>query len=562
MDPAELDEQFDKVLALIPLAKEQEPLEEIATTLDVNVADEIAAGNKRAIYRKILAHLNSADFDGEAERERLILSVRDTIQAHLGFDAGIPKLEDSDDDGSEEDRARQTREEEEAKEKVRNRSQMAVLSGVRLKEFKFDGSVGYPGEKGKLDYAGVMHNINMGQQRGFDETEICSAAIRAITPGHPTRTYLEGRTTLTLEKVKSSFQAHFIQRDVTDIYNDMVHAIQGSGPKDTAMSFVLTMFSLRDRIIDFCKDKRSGERKYTPKLVQGEMQKSIYNGLKDDNIRQDLKQILKQKKLDDDDLLREVREAMISKAERDKKFLEAASKRKPNVSAVQVQSSDSDNQTPTKQNNNSNNKNNSKKTTNSKSNLPLQNLDPFMAQLSSVIGSHVQGIVAPLQSQIQDLTKFKDKCESQKNSGPQVQQLNVQAPAFKSNQNGDGGNSVGGGSKPPVGGVVSPVGSGNVVGNAGAAVSEEFLTNLFRSVMNCGSNNGNNGNRNSNRNNYRNNNNNNGNNTCNGVVLNSKCNICRTAGALFCNHCRICHAVDHRTPTCPHRTDPNYVPKN
>ena len=46
MDAAELDEQFDKVLALIPLAKEQEPLEEIATTLDVNIADEIAAGSK------------------------------------------------------------------------------------------------------------------------------------------------------------------------------------------------------------------------------------------------------------------------------------------------------------------------------------------------------------------------------------------------------------------------------------------------------------------------------------------------------------------------------------
>ena len=202
MDAAELDEQFDKVLALIPLAKEQEPLEEIATTLDVNIADEIAAGSKRAIYRKILAHLNSPDFDNAAERERLILAVRDTIQAHLGFDPGMPKLEDSDEDGSEDEREKEKQEEE---TKVKNRNQMAVLSGVKLKEFKFDGSVGYPGEKGKLDYAGVMHNINMGKQRGFDETEICSAAIRAITPGHPTRTYLEGRSTLTLEKVKSSF---------------------------------------------------------------------------------------------------------------------------------------------------------------------------------------------------------------------------------------------------------------------------------------------------------------------------------------------------------------------
>ena len=189
MEAAFVEEEFDKILALIPMAKEQEPLEEIATTLDINITAEAAEGDKRKIQRKILNYLNSDAFDEVADRKRLINSVHDTMNAHLGF---VPKLEDSnsDDDTSEHEAKVDPKEkQDDPKEK---QGQVTFLSGMRLKEFKFDGSVGHPGEKGKLDYAGVMHNINMGKQRGFDETEICSAAIRAITPGHPTRTYLEG----------------------------------------------------------------------------------------------------------------------------------------------------------------------------------------------------------------------------------------------------------------------------------------------------------------------------------------------------------------------------------
>ena len=49
MEAALLNEEFDKVLALIPMAKEQEPLEEIATNLDIDVTAEVAERNKRAI---------------------------------------------------------------------------------------------------------------------------------------------------------------------------------------------------------------------------------------------------------------------------------------------------------------------------------------------------------------------------------------------------------------------------------------------------------------------------------------------------------------------------------
>lgn len=552
---AKLDEEFDKVLALIPMAKEQEPLEEIATTLDLDITAEREAANKRAIQRKILNHLNSTAFDEVVDRERLILSALETMNTHLGFQ---PKLEESEEEDSESDD--DSKADAKLVHGVKNnagvklqagvpeKGQVTVVSGMRLKDFKFDGSVGHPGEKGKLDYAGVMHNINMGKQRGFDETEICSAAVHAITPGNPTRTYLEGREKLTLAKVISSFKAHFIHRNITDIYNEMIHACQGSGPKDTAMSFILSMFSLRDQIIQQCKDKKPGEQKYSPKLVQSEMQKSIYAGLTDDNIRQDLKQVLKIKNLDDDELLEEVREAMISKEERDKK-LEEANKKKASVSSIKSKTDKSRSQS--KQGSDT-------KKTDNKANPPTQNMDSFMVQLSSVIGSQMRDIVEPLQNQIDDLTTFKNKHEAQKNK--QTQQLNVKAPSFHSNQpklgpgvggkdgivgRPGGGNVVASGANFVDGG--GSVGSGFLPGNGPG--SDEFLAKLYHQLSIYNESNskrsGNNFNVNNNK-----------------TKWSGKCSICRNAGALSCNHCLICHKVDHRTGNCPHRNDPNFVPKN
>ena len=40
------------------------------------------------------------------------------------------------------------------------------------------------------------------------------------------------------------------------------------------------------------------------------------------------------------------------------------------------------------------------------------------------------------------------------------------------------------------------------------------------------------------------------------------CPSCTTAKAIFCNHCKICYEIDHRTSNCPHKDDPNFVPKN
>ena len=79
------EEQFDQVLALIPVSKGAEPLEQILTNMDVDFAAE--AGNKRQLQRKLINYLNSSKFDQVAGKEQLIKRAQEILQEHLGFAA-------------------------------------------------------------------------------------------------------------------------------------------------------------------------------------------------------------------------------------------------------------------------------------------------------------------------------------------------------------------------------------------------------------------------------------------------------------------------------------------
>ena len=568
----QLEQQLDQVLALIPMAKEAEVLEQIATSLDIDL--QPLAGNKRALQRKLITHLNSEDFDGHAERERMIISARDKLREHLGFEPEenpleredrVPvKKDESDSEASDpaesgDDKSEGEKEKEVKTDPRRHTTNTMALwpAGARLKDFKFSGQIGDKGEKGKLTYTGVIHQIETGLQLGFDEKEICSAVIRAITPGNTVRTYLEGKRGLTLKKLKSTLKAHFCEKDVTSVYNEMTAAVQGNGEKDTPLTFVVHMFALRDRILELSREKRSHRQRYSKKLVQAEMQKSIYAGLKDESIRQDLKQVLRQKDLDDDELMEELTAAMICKEEHDKKLQEASSKKKvaAHASAVMADESDSSHQTESKglnskarkqkttqgNQNDRNNRNNNRE-------MP-QNVDPFMAQLSNIISTQIRDAVVPLQAQINELVGCQLDQKEGKPSIPSIPPLTPTAPVFNPQPKTGGGAVIGGGkAQGSNNGNDSTSGQKGSTTNSGNGNWQETLCNILDNLnMQGNSSNRGRGGRHPRFN--------------NGNSL-KKCSICQAANAVSCNHCLICHSVEHRTFNCPKRLDPNYVPKN
>ena len=666
MDAPALEKAFNDLLALIPLAKSSDVLEEIATSIDLDVTAVV--GNRSRLLRNVLLYLNSEEFDAEATREQLIAINLMRMRTHLGFDAVQEEQnQDPDEEQREEEKVAEVTDMVAALEKVEKQAgrkmgvtikaedknseseeesdddffqdaptnplpvmedtKAAAWKIGKIKDFRIDGVIGGTGGK-KLTYSSLRHQVKSAVSRGFEEAEICEAVIRCISPQDSTREYLEGIRKITLKKVMSTMRAYFCEGDVTSTYNAMIHAKQGSGPLDTPMKFITDMFVLRDRVLNLSKAQRNRDSQYSEPLVQSEMQRSIYNGLKDEFIRQDLKVLLKKKGLDDDELLGELNLAMRSKKEHEDKFLEPSTRRRANASVISTDDdamvhredhnckncsqnnsnpnnnpksesnaknngTTNNNPNPNNSHNNKNRNNNHANNSNSgNSNNSFQNssdssynsavcppnMDPFLAQIRSVVGAAVQ----PLQTQINHLYQIQSVGFPTPPQFPYVKRGNGQVGRGGAGRGGPGnliapgsnatyvlGEAVGQAAAAVTGGGNADNGDGMEGTNADPGIihqvgtpTDDYLTQIMSHLHTYGGwnsrggyagrgrgNRGNRGNRGywgGNRNPSR----------------NFKCAICRAANAVACNHCLICHEVDHLRENCPHLNDDGYIPKN
>ena len=217
---------FMEVCSLIPMAKNESPLEEIASLMTLDISQE--AGDIKRVKRKILSYLNSDPFDENPIKENILKASRGIIRKHMGFDRDDgnalgslepPKWEESDKDtGSEEEEERETKILDAKNEflDTRSRSSGAFLGmGTkieRLIDFKLSGAIGNPGEKGKLTFSSLKHQVESGLKLGYPETEICTVVVHGITPGNVARVYLEGRKNLTVKKLLSTLKSYFCEK--------------------------------------------------------------------------------------------------------------------------------------------------------------------------------------------------------------------------------------------------------------------------------------------------------------------------------------------------------------
>ena len=51
------------------------------------------------------------------------------------------------------------------------------------KDFKISGQIGEPGQKDRLTFSSLARQIESGLSKGYPESEVTDAVIRAITPG-------------------------------------------------------------------------------------------------------------------------------------------------------------------------------------------------------------------------------------------------------------------------------------------------------------------------------------------------------------------------------------------
>ena len=204
-----------------------------------------------------------------------------------------------------------------------------------LKECKIRGSIGDPGEKEKLDYYGLLSQINAHKREGYDDDRIVAAVIIAMTPGNVFKNRLEMRRNLegsiSLETLLNMLRIHYQERDSDSILQNLKEAIQE--PSETVAQFVNKLMVIRDQALS-----RSMEEgcKLEMKNLRKRFYKSVITGMRNGNLRNELREGLKREPTDDE-LLDQIADAVRNEAERSGKF---TGPKIPEVSVIQREKND------------------------------------------------------------------------------------------------------------------------------------------------------------------------------------------------------------------------------
>ena len=184
----------------------------------------------------------------------------------------------------------------------------------QLKECKIRGSIGDPGERDKMNYDGLLSQITEKVGEGYTENRIVGAVINAITPGHVLKSRLEMRRNLegaiSLEVLKNMLRIHFQEQDSQNLMTQLKEAVQLT--TDTASQFCNKLILIRDRALSRSIEEGVAiDKTYLRKRFL----KSFQSGLRNGNIRNELRQLVKTEP-DDDTLLEAIDEAARGEAER------------------------------------------------------------------------------------------------------------------------------------------------------------------------------------------------------------------------------------------------------
>lgn len=199
---------------------------------------------------------------------------------------------------------------------LKKRTQGRLQEVTIRKDFHIDGQIGEKGQQGKLSYTSLLHQIELGLQKGYLESEIREAVIHAISPGSSVRGMLERKSGLTLNQLKRILKSYYEEEDATDLFHRLINMTQES--RETPQNFLFRAIELKDRLLFASREERSGEH-FGAELVKRKFRRSVTTGLRSDYIKLQLKQYLEDPSTPDEVLIEKVNEADKMEIERDQK---------------------------------------------------------------------------------------------------------------------------------------------------------------------------------------------------------------------------------------------------
>ena len=190
--------------------------------------------------------------------------------------------------------------------------ELGVLKKTSLlrKEFRVKGSIGEAGQKEKLTYVSLMHQINEAKAAGYDQDEILNGVIRAMVPSLTLRNVLEAATDLNLDRLRSFLEIHFEEKTTTDLWSKLTSVAQS--PEESSYSYVLRCIELRQKILIA---STTSDIKFDKPLFDKVLCRTLERGLSSIYVAQEIRHLLRTG-VPDEELIFEVTKASAAEKER------------------------------------------------------------------------------------------------------------------------------------------------------------------------------------------------------------------------------------------------------
>ena len=181
------------------------------------------------------------------------------------------------------------------------------------RQFKIIVQISEPNQKDKLSYTSFVRQIEAGVDQRFTEKEVRKGVIRAIV----LRSYLETYSDLTLDRLRKIIRSHYLVKDTTEMYQNLVSLCQGR--KELPQAFLIRALDLRQSIL-FASDEETNVLKYDEEHIQELFLRTVETRLQDKSIRAKLRPCLKDTSIMNEDLIPQINAAVSSESESSKKL--------------------------------------------------------------------------------------------------------------------------------------------------------------------------------------------------------------------------------------------------
>ncbi|XP_044171203.1 uncharacterized protein LOC122955528 [Acropora millepora] len=188
---------------------------------------------------------------------------------------------------------------EDKKTTVKTEQKPAVSISKFKRDFKISGQIGDVSQKDRLSFSSLAHRIKNSFKNDYTKDEIKKAVMKAINPALSLRSYLEGKADLTLAKLRRIMRSHYQERTATELYHQLSSTVQQ--PKEKPQEFLTRLLDLKQKV-QLASQETDSDLKYDPTLVHGMFVHSFFLGLRNENIKIEIKPYLEKKTMSDEEL--------------------------------------------------------------------------------------------------------------------------------------------------------------------------------------------------------------------------------------------------------------------